>query len=103
MASLVAYVTAQKHYVWAYHFWKKFFNGKHLWIRNNASTGVSQIIDSVIFATIAFYGVIPVMPIIVSTIVVKFIIAALDTPFLYAIRWYFEKVEPAKLGLPVNE
>ncbi len=101
-ASLIAYIVAQNHDVWAYHFWKKIFKGKHLWIRNNLSTGVSQIIDSLLFVSIAFYGVIPVVPIIISTIVVKFIIAALDTPFLYAIRWYFEKVKPYKKGKPIE-
>lgn len=102
IASLVAYILAQNHDVWAYHFWKEKFQGKHLWLRNNFSTGVSQIIDSIVFVTIAFYGVVPIMPIIISTIVVKFIIAALDTPFLYAVRWYFEKVPPYKKGLPVS-
>ena len=91
IASLTAYIVAQNHDVWAYHFWKKLFKGKHLWIRNNLSTGVSQIIDSVIFVTIAFYGVVPMMPMIIGTVIVKFVIAALDTPFLYALRWYFQK------------
>ena len=101
-ASLIAYIIAQNHDVWAYHFWKKTFKGKHLWLRNNLSTGVSQIIDSILFASIAFYGIAPVIPIILSTIVVKFIIAALDTPFLYGIRWYFEKVKPYKKGRPIE-
>lgn len=101
-ASLIAYIVAQNHDVWAYHFWKKLTKGKHLWLRNNLSTGVSQIIDSVLFTTIAFYGITPVVPIIMSTIVLKFIIAALDTPFLYAVRWYFEKVKPHRKRLPVE-
>ncbi len=103
IASLVAYIVAQNHDVWAYHFWKRVFKSKHLWIRNNFSTGVSQIIDSILFASIAFYGVAPVMPIILSTVVVKFIVAALDTPFIYAVRWYFEKVKPYKKGTPIEE
>jgi hypothetical protein len=101
VASIVAYIIAQNHDVWAFHFWKKKFKGKHLWIRNNFSTGVSQVIDSVIFATIAFLGVAPVVPIILGTIVIKFVIAALDTPFLYAVRWYFEKVPPYRDRLKV--
>lgn len=102
LASLIAYIVAQNHDVWAYHFWKEKFQGKYLWLRNNMSTGVSQIIDSILFASIAFYGVAPVVPIIIGTIVVKFIIAALDTPFLYAVRWYFAKVKPYKKGKPVS-
>ncbi len=101
-ASLIAYIVAQNHDVWAYHYLKKLFKGKHLWIRNNLSTGVSQIIDSILFVSIAFFGITPVLPVIISTIVVKFIIAALDTPFLYAVRWYFEKVKPQRKAKPVE-
>lgn len=102
VASMIAYILAQNHDVWSYHLWKKKFKGRHLWLRNNMSTGVSQVIDSIVFVTIAFLGVIPVIPIIISTIVVKFIIAALDTPFIYAVRWYFEKMKPYKKGIPVS-
>lgn len=101
-ASLIAYIVAQNHDVWAFHFWKKVTKGKHLWLRNNLSTGTSQVIDSLLFVSIAFYGVFPIGPIIISTIVFKFIIAALDTPFLYGIRWYFEKVKPYKKAMPVE-
>ncbi len=99
LASIVAYIFSQSHDVWAYHFWKKKFQGRFLWIRNNFSTGVSQIIDSLIFFTIAFYGIVPVIDLIVGAIVVKIIIAVIDTPFLYAVRWYFEKVPPFKHAL----
>ncbi|MFB6246141.1 MAG: queuosine precursor transporter [Candidatus Pacearchaeota archaeon] len=102
-ASLGGYVVAQNYDVWAYHFLKRKTNGKHLWIRNLASTGSSQIIDSVIFATVAFLGKAPVLPVILSTIVVKYIIAALDTPFIYAVRWYYEKVPPKKKSKKVEE
>jgi len=95
-ASLIAYIIAQNHDVWAYHFWKKTTKGKHLWLRNLLSTGGSQVIDSILFVSIAFYGIFPVMPVILSTIVVKFVIAILDTPFIYAVRFYFERVKPYK-------
>jgi uncharacterized integral membrane protein (TIGR00697 family) len=93
IASIVAYMISQLHDVWAYHLWKKITNGEHLWIRNNASTLVSQLIDSVIFATIAFYGVVPLAPIIAGMYVVKVGIALLDTPFLYALVYLVDRVE----------
>lgn len=102
IASLVAYIIAQSHDVWAYQFWKKKFNVKYLWLRNNCSTGLSQVIDSVLFVTIAFWGVAPVLPIIFSTIVVKWGIAMLDTPFIYAVRWYFERCESKRVGMPID-
>lgn len=94
IASFVAYVIAQNHDVWAYHYWMKKTKGKHLWLRNNASTMASQIIDTLIFMTIAFYGVLPLVPLYIGTIILKIIIAAIDTPFLYFLRWFYEKNEP---------
>lgn len=93
-ASLVAYLLSQHHDVWAFHFWKKKTKGKHLWFRNNASTIVSQFIDSVVFIFIAFYGVFPVWPLILGQWVVKMIIAVIDTPFIYAVSAIVDKIKP---------
>lgn len=86
-ASLIAYFISQLHDVWAYHFWKERFpQDKHIWIRNNLSTMVSQLIDSVVFCFIAFYGVFPwpvFWDILITTYLLKWLVAALDTPFIY--------------------
>jgi len=88
LASLIAYLVSQFHDIWAFHKWKTITKGKHLWIRNNASTMVSQFIDSVIFVTIAFAGVMPVQPLVLGQWVFKLIIAAIDTPFVYGlVNW----------------
>ncbi len=83
LASMVAYLISQTHDVFAFHFWKTKTKGKYLWLRNNASTAVSQLIDTVIFITVAFYGVMPVFSLIIGQYVAKLIIAILDTPFCY--------------------
>jgi uncharacterized integral membrane protein (TIGR00697 family) len=85
--SLLAYVVSQNHDVWAFEFWKRKTGGRHLWLRNNASTTVSQTLDSMIFVTVAFAGVAPVWPIIGGQIAAKVIIAVIDTPFMYLARW----------------
>ncbi|KXA89207.1 hypothetical protein AKJ57_05670 [candidate division MSBL1 archaeon SCGC-AAA259A05] len=87
LASLVAYVFSQNWDVHVFHKIKEKTKGKHLWIRNVASTSSSQLIDTVIFIMIAFYGVMPVIPLIIGQYVVKLIIASMDTPFLYAVSW----------------
>ncbi len=46
VASMIAYLTAQFTDVYMFHFWKKLTKGKHLWLRNNGSTMVSQLVDS---------------------------------------------------------
>ncbi len=58
VASLIAYIVSQYHDVWAFHFWKRLTGDRFLWFRNNASTIVSQLVDSVVFITIAFSGVV---------------------------------------------
>jgi len=89
-ASLTAYILAQLHDVWAFHFWKEKTRGKHLWLRNNASTMVSQLIDSAIFTTLAFAGSVDPQTfwsILVTTYLFKLIVAAVDTPFMYLSRF----------------
>lgn len=95
LASMVAYLLSQHHDIFAFHFWKDKTGGKYLWLRNNASTMISQAIDTVIFITIAFYGITDIVPLIIGQYVIKLIIAALDTFFMYGIVWVMDKV-PAK-------
>jgi hypothetical protein len=92
-ASLIAYLISQNHDVWAYHFWmKKFPDTKFIFIRNNLSTMISQLIDSAIFTTIAFAGMYPfkvLVQIIISTYVLKWLVAFFDTGCVYvAAHWF---------------
>ena len=91
VASLLSYVISQRFDVFLYHYiWKKTGNSKKgLWIRNNGSTLVSQLIDSVLFVTIAFVGTQPknvFLQIMITTYIFKAIVALLDTPFAYLAR-----------------
>ena len=96
LAGFIAYIISQNHDVWAFHFWKRLTKGKHLWLRNNASTITSQLIDSAIFITIAFYGIFPIWNMILGMWVVKIIIALIDTPFMYAAIWMMDKIKIKK-------
>jgi uncharacterized integral membrane protein (TIGR00697 family) len=92
--SMVAYLVSQHHDIWAFLYWKKRTKGRFLWLRNNASTMVSQAIDSIIFCSIALWGLYDTdtwLQILVSTYVMKLIVAAVDTPFLYLAK----KIRPA--------
>lgn len=93
--SLLAYIVSQTHDVYAYEFWRKLFPGKkHIWIRNNGSTMVSQLIDTTIFTFIAFWGVYPpsvFLSIYGTTYIFKWVVAAADTPFVYIASWLKEK------------
>ena len=51
---MLAYVAAQYCDVQLFHFWKRVTRGKHLWLRNNLSTLMSQMVDSVMVVTVTF-------------------------------------------------
>lgn len=94
LGSLCAYMISQLHDVWAFHFLKEKTGGKHLWLRNNLSTASSQLLDSVVFCLIAFYGLFPtpvLVEIVISTYVIKLLVAGLDTPFMYLAKHLFGK------------
>ncbi len=86
LASIMAYLVSQHHDVWAFWKWREITGGRYLWIRNNASTMVSQLLDSTIFILVAFYGLEPLdilLNMIFSMWLFKVLVAALDTPFVY--------------------
>jgi uncharacterized integral membrane protein (TIGR00697 family) len=95
LGSLIAYVISNLHDIWAFDFWKRKKPGRNtLWLRNNLSTFVSQLIDTLVFTLIAFLGVYPssvLIQIMISTYVLKWVVAMLDTPFMYLARSWSEK------------
>jgi queuosine precursor transporter len=84
--SLIAYIISQNCDVWLYNVIRKRLpNQKYLWIRNNGSTMISQLVDTLIFCSIAFYGT-PFntwLEILFTTYFIKFLVAGIDTPFMY--------------------
>ena len=101
VASMIAYLAAQFCDVRLFHFWKRVTKGKHLWLRNNASTMVSQIVDTtaVILITHYYADGLPIndtdpvsdqlFVFIASGYVFKVLCAAIDTvPFYYGVGWF---------------
>ena len=92
IASMIAYLIAQSVDVRLYHFWKRLTKGKHLWLRNNASTTVSQLVDSTAIITILYLAgnlggaidnVGAVIILILNSYLFKFFFALFDTPLMY--------------------
>lgn len=86
-ASLLTYIISNTLDTYLYEFIKnKFPENKYLWIRNNASTMISQLIDSILFTIVAFLGIYSfdvIVNLIIVTYIIKFVVAVLDTPFIY--------------------
>lgn len=99
-ASLLVYAIAQKFDVWAYHKWWNLtekLSGdrrKYLWVRNNGSTLLSQLLNAILFTTFAFWGTydIPTLLSIAASSYVVFIFTSVaDTPMIYLARMMYEK------------
>ena len=94
LASLISFVISQHVDVFLFDFWKKVTKGRHLWIRNNASTITSQLFDTILFDFIAFWHINEtytagfLFTIIIPYWLFKVAFALLDTPFCYwGVRW----------------
>ena len=100
LSSLAVYAVSQIFDVWLYHKWwnfteKKFGNRRgFLWLRNNGSTLVSQIINTLLFTVLAFAGTYPtktIFSIFASSYVIYIVTSLLDTPCVYIARKISDK------------
>jgi uncharacterized integral membrane protein (TIGR00697 family) len=93
-ASMTAYLIAQLVDVQLFHFWKKLTKGKHLWLRNNASTFTSQLVDTlVVLFILCSLDVIPwnkFTGLLINGFVFKVLVAAADTPLVYLVVGIFK-------------
>ena len=101
-ASMLAYIAAQYCDVQLYHFWKRLTRGKHLWLRNNFSTLLSQLVDSIMVVTVTFGAVYwrgemafnTLLVLVGSNYAFKALSALADTLPLYVlVRWLRQYLE----------
>ena len=95
MASFIGYIVSQRFDVWLYHrIWdftakKSGDRTRFLWLRNNAATLISQIINTALFTLIAFtgwYDTQTLISIMISSYIVYIFTSLLDTPAVYMAR-----------------
>ncbi len=95
LASMAVYAVVQFFDVWLYHKWWAFTDkktGDHdrfLWLRNNGSTLISQLLNAILYPIFAFAGTYEwptIVSIIVSGYVIFIVTSLLDTPFIYLCR-----------------
>jgi len=102
-ASMITYLFAQFVDIQIYHFWKRLTKGKHLWLRNNFSTWISQFVDTfTIVFLLCTFGIIEwenFYGLLISGFLFKVIVAILDTPLLYLGVYFFRK----RFNLKINE
>ena len=102
VASMMAYIAAQYCDVYMFHFWKNLTKGKHLWLRNNGSTIISQGVDSFMVITVTFgaqffAGVISggaMLALMGSNYLFKLCVALADTlPFYFFVNYLTKYLE----------
>ena len=84
-ASLVAYLVASLVDAEIFAWWRTRVGG-YRWARVLVSNAVSTAVDSVVFVTLAFAGVLPILPLVVGQYVVKMVVTVLSLPLIYGIR-----------------
>ncbi|MEM1142572.1 MAG: queuosine precursor transporter [Pseudomonadota bacterium] len=110
-ASMLAYIAAQYCDVQLFHFWKRVTHGRHLWVRNNFSTLLSQLVDSVMVVTVTFgaaflrgdIAVNALLVLIGSNYLFKACVALLDTGPLYLAVYFLRRylrLAPAEYAVP---
>jgi len=102
-ASMMAYLLAQYIDISIFHFWKRLTKGKHLWLRNNFSTFLSQFVDTfTVLVLLCSFGKIEwhlFAGLLLSGFLFKVLVAAADTPFLYAAVYVLRR----RFGLKIGE
>lgn len=103
LASMTAYLIAQLIDIRIFHFWKRLTRGRHLWLRNNGSTIVSQLVDTAaVLSILCLAGVIDWSrfgALLQNGFLFKALVALFDTPLLYASVWLLRR----QFGLGVGE
>lgn len=94
-ASMIAYLLAQFVDIRLFHFWKKLTKGKHLWLRNNFSTILSQLLDTLtVLILLCSLGALEwelFAVIFIGSFLFKVIVAALDTPLFYLFTFLIKR------------
>ena len=101
IASMIAYLISQYFDVWFFSYLKKITSEKYLWLRNNLSTIVSSLVDNTVFSIFAWILLNPepvsiynvIMIYIFGTYLLRILIALLDTPFIYIVRFFIKKTD----------
>ena len=101
IASMIAYLISQYFDVWFFSYLKKITSEKYLWLRNNLSTIVSSLVDNTVFSIFAWILLNPepvsiynvIMIYIFGTYLLRILIALLDTPFIYIVKFFIKKTD----------
>ena len=97
--SLVAYTLGQLTDIYAFQFYKRLTQSRHLWLRATGSTAISQVIDTTVVTSVALAGLMSaseIMKVILASYLYKMAVAITLTPLCYVAH----TIVTDKLGMP---
>jgi len=106
LGSLIATLFAQLWDIHVFEWVKKRTGTRYLWLRNNVSTIGSQFFDTILFYTIAFYGIIPnevLTQVIIGSYILKLLVALIDTPIVYLVVYWLVGNWSAKGDIDIKQ
>lgn len=98
LGSMLAYLISQRFDVWAFHKIRSMTGERWLWLRNNGSTMLSQLVDTTLYSLVVWWGTVDLETALQLGAVkygFKIVIAAIDTIFIYWARAWFRRQHPA--------
>lgn len=91
LAGLVAFLISENVNAYLFQWFRTLTGGRHIWMRSVFSSLPAMAVDSTLFVVLAFWGVMPVWPLIVGLTMTKWLVALVDIPFMYAARAIMKK------------
>ncbi len=102
LASWAAFLVSENADAMIFSWFKQLTGGRHLWARNVFSSLPALALDSLIFVPLAFAGVMPLAPLIIGQVAIKWLTGIIDIPFMYLNRWILCPVGGRPPACPVQ-
>lgn len=83
LASWAAFLVSENFDAFAFDWFKRLTKGKYLWTRNAFSSIPALLLDSLIFIPLAFFGTMPILPLIIGQTAIKWLVGLVNIPFMY--------------------
>jgi uncharacterized integral membrane protein (TIGR00697 family) len=87
LASMVAFLISENLDAVIFHVFKIQTKGRHLWMRTTFSNIPALTVDTLLFITIAFYGILPLGDLFIGQFATKYLVGLVNIPFMYFNRW----------------
>jgi uncharacterized integral membrane protein (TIGR00697 family) len=91
VASWVAFLVSENLDAWVFDWFRRVTKGRHLWMRNVFSSVPALSVDTLIFISIAFWGLMPMGELITGQLYTKWLVGLVNIPFMYLNRWLMFK------------